>query len=260
MTRRKSLPVGGLLLPLILFAGGISAPAQEPEEFPQGPQGGAQLAEKMRSLQPEENAKWHGTLKILHRGQKTPPIPVLCDTALNGTNWSVMYLASATEAIGAEKLTVIHSGNGPNRYIYARAATPGGPLGEPKELTGAQADIPLATTDFWLSDLGFEFFHWPQQRLLKGELRNVGGASRSCYVLESTNPHPGPGGYSRVVSWIEKEHCAPLAVKAYAADNPNKVFKEFEVASFKKKQVKELEIDNNKTGSTTRLEFDLESQ
>jgi hypothetical protein len=248
-----------LIFPLVAFP----ARAQEPEEFPQGPEGGAMLAEKMRSLQPEDNAKWSGTLKILHRAQKVPPIPVICETISSGTNWSVMYSTTATAAIGVEKLTVVHSTNRSNVYFYACAAAPGGPLGEPRELTGAEADIPLADTDFWLSDLGFEFFHWSGQRLLKGELRSVAGASRSCYVLESINPNPTPASYSRVISWIEKEHGAPLAMKAYAGDNTNRLAKEFELGSFKKNketghyELKDLQVDNNKVRSTTRLEFDL---
>src|SRR5207244_290627 len=104
-------------------------------------------------------------------------IPVTCQTTLTETNWSVIYTTEATASNGMEKLTVVFFTNAPNQYIYARAASSAEPLGEPKTLTGAEADIPLAGSDFWLSDLGFEFYHWPEQIRHKGEMRR----SRPCY-------------------------------------------------------------------------------
>jgi len=262
MIRRRSFIHPALVLVLTFSLNTLRVAAQEGDEFLQGSDGGAKLAERMRSLQPEENARWRGTFKILHRGQKIPSIPVSCETASTPANWSVDYVTDATGVTGAEKLTVVHSTNGPNQYVYARAASPGVPVGAPQQLTGAQADVPLAGTDFWLSDLGFEFYHWPAQRLLKGEMRS----GKPCYVLESVNPHPSAEGYGRVVSWIEKEHVAPLIIEAYRADNTNKLFKEFALGSFKKNkdtgryELKDLQIDNDRTGSTTLLEFDLETK
>jgi hypothetical protein len=262
MIRRRSLLHSALLLVLTFSLNPLRVAAQEGDEFAQGPDGGAKLAERMRTLQPEENAKWRGTFKILHRKQKFPPISVSCETASTPTNWSVFYVADATAASGAEKVTVIHSTNGPNQYAYACASSPGASLGEPRQLAGTAADVPLAGTDFWLSDLGFEFYHWPEQRLLKGEMRS----GKPCYVLESVNPGAPPTGYGRVLSWIEKEHVAPLMIEAYRADNTNKLFKEFALGSFKKNkdtgryQLKDLQIDNDRTGSTTLLEFDLETK
>ncbi len=262
MIRRRSFIHLALILILTFGLNVLRVAAQADDEFSQGLDGGAKLAERMRSLQPEENANWRGTFKILHRKQKVPPIPVSCQTSSSGASWSVIYATDATGAMGAEKLTVIHSTNGPNQYSYARAASPGVSPGEPLQLTGAAADVPLAGTDFWLSDLGFEFYHWPQQRLLKGDIRS----GKSCYVLESVNPSASAAGYARVVSWIEKEHVAPLIIEAYRADNTNKLFKEFALGSFKKNkdtgryELKSLQIDNDRTGSTTMLEFDLETK
>lgn len=238
---------------LLLFSVG-SSPAQDSPAA----EGGRVLAESLRSMQPAENVKWRGTLKISGRDHKTISIPILCETTLGTTNWQVMYLASATPTSGAEKLTVVFSTNAPNQYIYARAATPDGPLGEPKTLTGAEADIPLAGSDFLLSDLGFEFYHWPDQLRQPGQMRR----GRPCYVLESGNPHPNGNGYSRVVTWIEKESDQPLEAEAYGPDK--KLLKEFELGSIVKVngryQVKDLKMFNRKTGSRTYLDFDLQSQ
>src|SRR5581483_8795027 len=186
---------------LALLLNGAPLPARA-EEYPTGPEAGRALAAELRTMRPEENSKWRGTLKI-SRNHKTVTVPIYCETTLDQSNtaWDVMYLTIATDSMGAEKLTVIFSTNGPNQYILAVAGSPGAPLGAPRQLSGAAANVPLAGSDFWLSDLGLEFYHWPEQDRLKGEMRR----GQPCYVLESTNPQPSPGGYSRVRTWIDKE-------------------------------------------------------
>jgi hypothetical protein len=240
------------LLGLINF----SLAAQDP--YPTGPEAGRELAEELRSMRPAEEFKWTGTLKILGRGHKSVSVPIACQTTLTPTNWSVTYFTSATATSGAEKLTVIFSTNAPNQYIYARAEAPGAPLGKAKTLSGAEADIPLAGSDFWLSDLGFEFYHWPDQVRLAGEMRR----SRPCYVLESTHPHPSAGGYARVLTWVDKDSNQPLQAEAQGANR--KVIKEFEVGSVEKIHdhyvVKDLRMSNNKTGSHTELDFNVDEK
>ena len=115
--------------------------------------------------------------------------------------------------------------------------------------------IPFAGSDFWICDLGLEFFHWPEQKILKKEVKR----SRGCTVLESTNPDPSTNGYSRVVSWIDNDGGG--IVQAFAYDAQGKKLKEFYPNSVKKVngqyQVSEMEMDNVQTGSRTRIEFDL---
>ena len=115
--------------------------------------------------------------------------------------------------------------------------------------------MPLAGTDFWLIDLGLDFFHWPGQKVLRYEMRR----GRSCRVLEST-PSPGANlGYGRVLSWIDRESNGLLQAEAY--DLNNKLLKEFTVRSIKKVdgvwQVKDMDIRTLTNGSLTRLEFEL---
>ncbi len=116
----------------------------------------------------------------------------------------------------------------------------------------------LAGSDFSLADLGLEFFHWPEQKVLKKEVRR----SRGCTVLESTNPNPSANGYSRVVSWIDSETLGIVHAEAYDANG--KLLKEFDPKSFKKVngqwELQEMEIRNVQTGSRTRLEFDVKNQ
>ena len=114
--------------------------------------------------------------------------------------------------------------------------------------------IPFAGSDFWLADLGLEFFHWPQQKVIKKEFRRSCG----CMVLESVNPNPTPNGYSRVVSWIDEESLGIVQAEAY--DSKNKLLKEFYPKDIKKVngqwQVQTLDISNDQTDSSTRMEFE----
>jgi len=226
------------------------------DEFPVGPKGGADLAQKLRSLRPQENSQWKGTLKISGRDRKTITIPVQCITAPDDTDakWTVTYLTSAIGTNGIERLTVVHAADKPNEYFFSRSPAPGKPLDDPKKLSGAEADIPLADSDFWLSDLGFEFYHWPGQNILGTEKRH----SRMCYALESTNPHPTLGGYTRVVTWVDQESGAPLQAEAYRKDS---LLKEYVLGSAKKVngrwELKNLEMINDQTRWRTHLEFDL---
>ncbi|MGP8021051.1 MAG: outer membrane lipoprotein-sorting protein [Limisphaerales bacterium] len=113
----------------------------------------------------------------------------------------------------------------------------------------------FAGSDFWVEDLSLEFFHWPEQKILKHEMRR----GRACQILESTNPSPSPNGYSRVVSWIDNETLGIVQAEAY--DAKGELLKEFYPKSFKKVngqwELQEMEIRNDQTGSRTRLEFDL---
>ncbi|MFA6547195.1 MAG: outer membrane lipoprotein-sorting protein, partial [Limisphaerales bacterium] len=118
--------------------------------------------------------------------------------------------------------------------------------------------VPFAGSDFWLVDLGLDFFHWPEQRLLKKEQRR----GEACYVLESTTSKPAPGGYSRVVSWLDQQTLGIVVAEAY--DTRGRLMKQFEPKSFKKVngqwRLKEMEIRNEQTDSRTSLVFDVEVQ
>jgi len=216
---------------------------------------GRVLVAELLAQKPAENSEWRGVLKIRNRERQTTAIPVTGRITVEKDGWKVVYSTIATEKSGAETLTVIHSATGTNQYLYSRASADS-VGGEAKPLTGNEADIALAGSDFWLSDLGLDFLHWPGQRLLKKELRR----GQSCKVLESVNPHPTTNGYARVVSWIDIDTGGIVHAEAY--DQGKKVIKEFDPKEFKKIngrwELQEMEIRNVKTGSRTRLEVNLE--
>ena len=126
-----------------------------------------------------------------------------------------------------------------------------------KNLSGDRIMVPFGNSDFWIADLGLEFFHWPAQKILPKTTNLKRG--RDYTLLESTNPNPPTNGYSCVRSWIDKESSGILEAEAY--DAQGKLLKIFEPKSFKKVngqwELSEMEIRNVQTGSRTRLEFDL---
>ena len=155
-------------------------------------------------------------------------------------------------------LTVTHFEDAPNQYQLIKVfleADKFSPVNA--ELTGEQTMTPFAGSDFWISDLGLEFFHWPDQKIIKKEFMR----GRGCMVLESTNPNPSPNGYSRVDSWIDEETLGIVHAEAYDANG--KLLKIFDPKSFKKVngqwELQDMEIRNVQTGSRTRIEFDLKA-
>lgn len=203
---------------------------------------GNQLAQQILEQRPTGNFTNTGILQIRHGDGVRTGMAVQFRTIVTATNWLVIY--ETTNEVSRVKLMVIHSDNRPNRYQFRES-----------DLTKNEIMAPFAGSDFWIADLGLEFFHWPEQKLLKHEMRR----GRACQVLESTNPNPSPNGYLRVVSWIDNETLGIVQAEAY--DAKGELLKEFYPKSFKKVngqwELQAMEIRNDQTGSRTRLEFDL---
>jgi hypothetical protein len=228
-----------------------SPPAAQPDA-----RAGQELAAQLRALGPVESAQLKGRLKIRDSDGPTRTVPVTCQVIPGEPLWRVIYETGYAEQAAAERLVIVHRVGGPNEYFLARATQPGDSPGEPTRVSGSQLAQPLGGSDFWLLDLGLEFFHWPTQRLLKTEMRK----GRVCQVLESVDPHPPPGGYARVVCWVDKESGGPVLAEAY--DASRKLMKEFSIRSLKKVdgrwELEEMEIRNVRTRSRTWLEFDFQ--
>lgn len=216
---------------------------------------GRALANSIIAQKPIEGNSLTGSLKIRPESGKRVEIPIKFQTLVTATNWQNLYLMHDTGNNRAALLTVIHSPPRPNLFVLATIAGTGGETEQVTQLTGNQAMIPFAGSDFWVIDLGLEFFHWPVQRVIKKEL--VKGMA--CRALESINPKPAPGAYRRVVSWVDTETLG--IVKAEAYDANDKLFKTFTPKKFKKVngrwQLKEMEIRNERADSRTTIAFDL---
>ena len=228
-----------LLLSAILLLGFAEpVPQTKPLEPEAAAQQGRALAEEFLAQQPSQNFTNSGVLKI----GRDREVPVVFETLVSPTNWQNVY--SATLSNRVETFRVTHQAELPNAYML------NGNSVSPENLF-----VPFAGSDFWLCDLGLEFFHWPEQRILKSELRKT----RLCRVLESVNPHPAPGAYSRVLTWVDTESGGLIHADAY--DAAGKIFKEFDPKTVKEvdgqPQLVKMEIYNRQTRSRSQIEFDL---
>ena len=230
---------------------------------------GRNLAYELCATRPAENFTNTGVLKIRDGKGKSSEVPIKFETVVTETNWSNIYqeFKGTNAAQYIFELTVIHIDANSNKYLVSfpdiNADVSWGAIHSYTQMArmfippGANIMKPFAGSDFWIADLGLEFFHWPQQKILPHTTNLKRG--RSYTLLESTNPNPTTNGYSRVLSWIDKESGGILEAEAY--DIHGRLLKDFAPKSFKKVngqwELQEMEIRNVQTGSRTRLEFDL---
>ncbi len=199
------------------------------------------------------------TAGILRRrdsgGRWQRAIPVRLDVYEASPGWRSVYQVFEPGGALTETLVVHGAPDGGARYEYI-TVVPGSGLPRVRWLTGDEAALPFAGSDFWLADLGLEFLRWPEQRVLRNETRK----GRLCRVLESRHPRPSPAFYARVLAWVDAEYRGLLRAEAF--DTAGRLWKEFSIGSFKKIegrwQLKSMEIRDERTDARTRLELDLE--
>ena len=233
-----------------LFA--VGAMAQTTNDLSDAEIQGRNLAQKLLEQTPATNFVQNGVFNIRDGKGNYSEIPFRFQTSVTATIWSTTY--ETISESNHVSLVVIHETGKANRYELYNGAPLG--LALPNFLAGNETMIPFANSDFWICDLGLEFFHWPEQKLLKKEFSR----NRACMVLESTDP--STNGYSRVDSWIDEDSGGIVHAEAYDANG--KLLKEFDPKSFKKVngqwELQEMEIRNVQTGSRSRIEFDLNNR
>jgi hypothetical protein len=228
-----------------------AAPPLSPAE---GAREAQTLIAEMLAEKPEGNFTNSGLIKIRDADGNQHEVPLKIITLVTRTNWVQIYETAPSSAKNLITLTIIHTPGSTNEYLLSTSNGSSGRRLKPNELMA-----PFAGSDFWIADLGYEFLHWPKQAVLKNDMRH----SRACRVLESTNPNPTPGAYSRVVCWItvEKPH-APVHADAHDASGAR--FKQFDPKNLEKVngvyQIESVEMRNSKTGSHTVLEFDVQER
>jgi Outer membrane lipoprotein-sorting protein len=264
---------GAIFAALVLFFA-VGAAAETTNTLSDAEIQGCKLAQQLCEVKPGNNLSQSGTLKIREASGRTVIETIQIAIQTFPTGWQTKYESEK----GASKtnitiLKIIHmsraASNGDQPvyvpiYSFGEYNLDENKFQLPSEVsinlqnvTGEELFQSFANSDFWLCDLGLEFFHWPQQKILPKPTTVKRG--RDYTLLESTCPNPPTNGYSRVVSWIDKETGGILEADAYDANG--KLLKEFEPKSFKKIngqwELQEMEIRNVQTGSRTRLEFDL---
>lgn len=224
----------------------LSLPAVTTNDHATAEREGRELAAQLRNARPNANFTNSGKLVIRASRKHQSTVQFESCILVTETNWSSRYEATdGTNILSA--FTVEHFPNAPSRFHF----------GQPSRLSTSDTTLPFASSDFWLVDLGLEFLHWPVQLLTKREIKR----GESCSVLESRNPNPPPGGYSRVVSWIDNDTGGIILAEAY--DAKGKLLKEFRPTEFEKINgewhLREMEMENLQTGSRSTLIFDLKS-
>ena len=243
---------GGVLAALVLFFA-VGAAAETTNALSDAEIQGRKLAQQLCDARPDTNYTQNGVLNIRYSNGNKTNIPISFKIQITEANWKSGYF------IGNNAWVIIHQAGHDNRYVFVEN-NPDITAWDSTSflhLDGNETAVPFGSSDFWLCDLGLEFLHWPAQKVLPKSTNLKRG--REYTLLESTNPNPPTNGYSRVLSWIDKESGGILAAEAY--DAAGKLLKEFEPKSFKKVngqwELQEMEIRNVQTGSRTRLEFDL---
>lgn len=253
------------LLTLFITLTGLAQPASElrpppPLDRAEGERQARILIAHLLAQKPEQDSGSRGTFKIRNADGAQREVPARFFVEVTPTNWLSIYDASPTGNAPGEKFTVMHSDTHPNQYLLgASVSRAAGASTAQKPISGNELMKPFAGSDFWLVDLGLDFLHWPQQRVVRKQMRK----NLFCDVLESTNPHPASGAYARVVSWIAVNRPEEIVVvHADAYDSNDKLLKEFDPKRVQKIngawQVEEMEIRNRQAGTRARIDFNLE--
>ncbi len=214
------------------------------------------LVEELLSLRPAKEIVHYGYLNLRLADRRRIGIPLRHAIELTSEGWREVYETKAAESILPEKLVVVHRGMQPNQYLYGRSTNAQEMPKDLAEVPAARTDVPFADSEYWLSDLGLEFLHWPEQRLVRNAKITM-RLGRPCKVLESIHPHPTKETYSRVVSWVDAETGALIYAESY--DVNNKRFKVFSLRDFSKVngqwQPGEFQIRNLRTDAISSFEF-----
>ncbi len=214
---------------------------------------GRTFMRELTSRVPEKKTQFYGYLSLRLVDNQRREIPVKFLTEPFKDHWITQWETQTSGGIMAERLTVHHYVDRPNSYQWSSLDQTNSTF---QNLICTNLYKPFAQTEFWLLDLGLDFFHWPNQKILRTEMRK----GRSCRVVESTNPPQPQSRYSRVVSWIDIEAEQPIRVEIF--DENSKLLKIFSILGVRKTgnkvQLKDLEIRNEQTETRTRLNLELE--
>ncbi len=225
---------------------------------------GKKFVQELLSLKPGTNSVAKGFINIRKPKQKTVKVPVQFNINITSDDWQTIYRAHPNATTQIMLMTIRAEGRPDQIFLFEDKSTNTDSNANHIQppLNGNETMIPFANSDFWVVDLCLDFLRWPEQRMIRKEMRSVGGAGIFCKVIESINPQPASNSYSRVVSWIK--HDAPAIVHADAYDAKNNLLKVFDPKAVEKVdgeyQLREMEMRNVQTKSVTRIEFEPQAK
>jgi len=243
-----------LAIPFLACSGQPKAEIRLPEPINEttAEREGRLMVEDLLARGPAEFSTNSAVLMIQKPDRSWREVPIRFTISPAGSSWTTVYEAfPGTASPDAARLAIHHTPGRPTEYELLNSGQSGA---KPRSLKGNETMVSFAGSDFWVADLGLEFFHWPIQRLLRTEMRR----GQMCRVLESVNPAPAAGAYSRVVSWIDLDSGG--IVHADAFDFSGAILKRFDPKSFEKVEgrwrLQEMEIRNTPGRSRSRIQFD----
>ena len=215
------------------------------------PKTGEALAKRVREAMPPSDIEGRAILRTRERSGDWTEYDLRMSTRLVAIDrWRVNYVAKSRE--GEERVLVIEHGRDRlPRYERRQGKS------EQKVLSRGDAASTkgYAGSEFSPLDLGLDFLHWPKQELVNHRITMR--RSRPCFVIESSDPDYHGAPYTRVLSWIDREHLVIMRSEAY--DISGKLLKTFEPDDVTKVngewRVKTVEIRNRSTKRKSELEF-----
>src|ERR1700744_1351261 len=116
---------------------------------------GRALVQKILQQWPSENYTNTGVLNIKDAHGHRSQVPLTVKALASPASWTSVYESGLTT------FTAIHLPDGTTTYqLHAEN-------GKETTLSGNQLMLPFVGSDFYLGDLGLEFFHWPRQKILR---------------------------------------------------------------------------------------------
>ena len=217
---------------------------------------GQHLANEMRQTQLLNYAEISGALKTKGRRGKRSSLALRLTTDVKDGQWQSIFQATDPTSGAVSQLTILRSPEKGPQYYLASAPNKNIPFEHGEPLAPDEAMASFAGSNFWMVDLGLGFFYWPTQTLLR-DARIKMRKGISCFVLESQRGGTVDNGYTRVRSWISRDHGGLIYAEAYGVNG--KRIKTFEVSDVEKIngewKLKELRIRNEIARSTTELMF-----
>jgi len=128
--------------------------------LPDGEIEGGKIVRQILDTRPVANYTNSGVLKIRQSKNSTIEIPVRFEVFITPTHWVSLYQTAPANGASPSARLLVTRESGGNRYELATLAENDACCPTNARLTRGQAMTPFAGSDFWVADLGLEFFHF----------------------------------------------------------------------------------------------------
>lgn len=214
---------------------------------------GIEMVKEMRSIRPMENTEIKAVIKYRDQDRSWFEHSIKIRTEVDRESWETTYtLLRPNDSLPLAYRISWKEGAMPS---YSEIRRKEGEV-EEKSVSGRTA---LFGSDFYLSDIGFEFLYWPYHRALSGPIAMKRG--RPAREIESTNPNPN-GVYAKLRYWVDRENFGILQAEAFDAQGAS--IRSFEPDSIVKVDgrwhIRELQMRDKVDRTRSSIVFEYESE